>query len=90
MTSLWITLCKPFKLEVDNRWLSTGSETTKLKDVLGDPSFHTGSTHIHAGSEVVNPQSTALITVIRYIEGSSHPTITVSGKPLHIMSEAKP
>ncbi|GDX34057.1 hypothetical protein LBMAG16_08880 [Actinomycetes bacterium] len=75
MSALCVTMCKPCELSVDNSWLSTHGETTNLQDVINTPTVYTGTNRIYAGPKLVNPQSTALITVISYLYGSPHPTI---------------
>ena len=80
MSAVCVTMCKPCGLPVDNNLLSTNSETTNLQDVINTPTVYTGTNRIYAGPKIVNPQSTALITVISYLYGSPHPTITNSAK----------
>lgn len=75
MSALCVTMCKPCELSVDNSWLSTHGETTNLQDVINTPTVYTGTNRIYAGPKLVNPQSTALITVISYLYGSPHPII---------------
>ncbi|MFM2436869.1 MAG: hypothetical protein RL353_859, partial [Actinomycetota bacterium] len=70
MSAVCVTMCKPCELPVDNSWLSTNHETTNLQDVINTPTVYTGTNRIYAGSKIVNPQSTALITVISYLYGS--------------------
>ncbi len=82
-------MCKPCGLPVDNSWISTNSETTNLQDVINTPTVYTGTNRIYAEPKIVNPQSTALITVISYIEEFPHSITSVSAKQLHITSEAK-
>ena len=89
MSALCATVCKSSGLLGDNRRFSTEQETTKLQDVLTTHRVYTGSTPVYAGLEVVNPQSTALITVISYIDEFPHSITSVSAKQLHITSEAK-
>ena len=89
MSALCATVCKSSGLLGDNRRFSTEQETTKLQDVLTTHRVYTGSNPVYAGLEVANPQSTALITVISYIEEFPHSITSVSAKQLHITSEAK-
>jgi len=72
MSCLCTTLCKSDGLLVDNMGLSTGSQTTKLQDVPTANCLSTSAKPIYAGYEIVNPQSTGLITVISYIYGFPH------------------
>ena len=80
MSAVCVTMCKPCELPVDNSWLSTNRETTNLQDVINTPTVYTGTNRIYAGPKIVNPQSTALITVIGYLSGSPHLTIANSAK----------
>jgi len=72
MSGLCTTLCKPKVLLVENMGLSTGHQTTELQDVPTTNCLSTWAKPIYAGYEMVNPQSTGLITVISYIYGSPH------------------
>ena len=72
MSALCTTLCKSGDLPMENRGFSTGHQTTKLQDVPTTNCLSTWANRIYAGYEMVNPQSTGLITVIRYIYESSH------------------
>jgi len=72
MSALCITLCKSEDLLVENMELSTGHQTTKLQDVPTPNCLSTWPNRIYAGYEMVNPQSTGLITVISYIYEFPH------------------
>jgi hypothetical protein len=72
MISLCTTLCKSVGLLVENMGLSTGHQTTKLQDVPTTNCLSTRAKPIYAGYEMVNPQSTGLITVISYIYEFPH------------------
>ncbi len=72
MSGLCTTLCTPEALLVENMGLSTGRQTTKLQDVPTTNCLSTWAKPIYAGYEMVNPQSTGLITVISYIYGFPH------------------
>ena len=72
MSALCTTLWKSRGLPAENRWLSTSRQTTKLQDVPTTDCLSTWVNPIYAGYEMVNPQSTGLITVITYIYGFPH------------------
>ena len=57
---------------VYNTDLSTYQQTTWMQDVLGDQPVFTAKRHMLFGSNRVNPQSTGLITVIRFIYRFAH------------------
>ncbi len=80
MINLCTTLCKSVGLLVENMGLSTGHQTTKLQDVPTTNCLSTRAKPIYAGYEMVNPQSTGLITVISYIYGFPHSIVGNSGQ----------
>ena len=57
---------------VYNTGLSTYQQTTQMQDVTEAQTVVTANSHVLFGSNVVNPQSTGLITVIRFIYRFSH------------------
>ena len=63
---------KPTGVVVYNSGLSTYQQTTQVQDVLGGQPSVTGLSRMLFGLEVVNPQSTGLITVIRFIYRFAH------------------
>ena len=67
---------KPTGVVVYNSGLSTYQQTTQMQDVLGGQPSVTGLSRMLFGLEVVNPQSTGLITVINFL--SKHPQITMN------------
>ena len=67
MTGLWINMWGFPVVAVDNTGLSTYRQTTRLQDVLFARRLVTCPTRAIYGPNRVNPQSTALITVIRFI-----------------------
>ena len=52
--------------------LSTYQQTTRMQDVRGGQPVFTAKRHMLFGSNRVNPQSTGLITVIRFIYRFAH------------------
>ena len=72
MNRLCINMWKSVGDVVYNTGLSTYQQTTWVQDVLGGQSIATTKRHISFGSNRVNPQSTGLITVIRYIYRFAH------------------
>ena len=67
MTGLCINMLKSTGVAVDNTGLSTYQQTTRLQDVLRARRLVTAFTHTVYAPNRLNPQSTALITVIRFI-----------------------
>ncbi len=67
MKGLCINMLKPTGVAVDNTSLSTYQQTTRLQDVLRAWRLVTALTHTVYEPNRLNPQSTALITVIRFI-----------------------
>ena len=63
---------KPTGVVVYNTGLSTYQQTTQMQDVLGGQHVVTAASPMLFGLKVVNPQSTGLITVIRFIYRFSH------------------
>ena len=57
---------------VYNTGLSTCQQTTRVQDVTERQTVVTANSHVLFGSNVVNPQSTGLITVIRFIYRFAH------------------
>jgi hypothetical protein len=57
---------------VYNTGLSTYQQTTQMQDVTEVQTVVTANIHMLFGSNVVNPQSTGLITVIRFIYRFAH------------------
>jgi hypothetical protein len=72
MISMWINMWKPTGVVVYNSGLSTYQQTTQMQDVLGGQPSVTGLSRMLFGLKVVNPQSTGLITVIRFIYRFAH------------------
>lgn len=72
MISMWINMWKPTGVVVYNSGLSNYQQTTQVQDVLGGQPSVTGLSRMLFGLEVVNPQSTGLITVIRFIYRFAH------------------
>ena len=72
MISTWINMWKPTGVVVYNSGLSTYQQTTQMQDVLGGQPSVTGLSRMLFGLKVVNPQSTGLITVIRFIYRFAH------------------
>lgn len=72
MNTLCTTLGISQVVLVDNSGLSTGRQTTQLQDVPTTHCLSTWPDRIYAGDRLVNPQSTGLITVIRYIYELPH------------------
>ena len=57
---------------VYNTGLSTCQQTTQMQDVTEKQTVVTAISHVLFGLNVVNPQSTGLITVIRFIYRFAH------------------
>ena len=72
MISMWINMWKPTGVVVYNTGLSTYQQTTQMQDVTEAQTVVTANSHVLFGSNVVNPQSTGLITVIRFIYKFAH------------------
>jgi hypothetical protein len=72
MINMWINMWKPTGVVVYNSGLSTYQQTTQVQDVLGGQPSVTGLSRMLFGLKVVNPQSTGLITVIRFIYRFAH------------------
>lgn len=72
MSSLCITMWKSPRIVVHNTGLSTYQQTTRVQDVPMVHFLTTGKTVISIGFQGVNPQSTGLITVIRFIYKLTH------------------
>ena len=72
MINMWINRWKPTGIVVYNTGLSTYQQTTQMQDVLGGQPSVTGLSRMLFGLKVVNPQSTGLITVIRFIYRFAH------------------
>ena len=72
MISMWINMWKPMGVVVYNTGLSTYQQTTQMQDVTEGQTVVTANSHVLFGSNVVNPQSTGLITVIRFIYRFAH------------------
>ena len=72
MINMWINRWKPTGIVVYNTGLSTYQQTTQMQDVLGGQPSVTGLSLMLFGLKVVNPQSTGLITVIRFIYRFAH------------------
>ena len=72
MISTWINMWKPTGVVVYNSGLSNYQQTTQVQDVLGGQPSVTGLSRMLFGLKVVNPQSTGLITVIRFIYRFAH------------------
>ena len=72
MIGMWINMWKPTGVVVYNTGLSTYQQTTQMQDVLGGQPVVTATNHMLFGLKIVNPQSTGLITVIRFIYRFSH------------------
>ena len=62
----------PTGVVVYNTGLSTYQQTTQMQDVFGSQSAITATSLMLFGLNVVNPQSTGLITVIRFIYRFAH------------------
>ena len=63
---------KPTGVVVYNSGLSNYKQTTQVQDVFGGQHSVTGLSRMLFGLKVVNPQSTGLITVIRFIYRFAH------------------
>ena len=72
MINIWINRWKPTGVVVYNSGLSTYQQTTQVQDVLGGQPSVTGLSRMLFWLKVVNPQSTGLITVIRFIYRFAH------------------
>ena len=72
MNRVWINMWKSTGFVVYNTGLSTYQQTTQMQDVLGGQPSVTGLSRMLFGLKVVNPQSTGLITVIRFIYRFAH------------------
>lgn len=72
MTRLCINMWTTAGGVVYNTGLSTYQQTTLMQDVLGGQLVATAKCHMLFGSNWVNPQSTGLITVIRFISRFAH------------------
>jgi hypothetical protein len=72
MINMWINMWKPTGVVVYNTGLSTYQQTTQMQDVLGGQPVVTATNPMLFGLKVVNPQSTGLITVIRFIYRFAH------------------
>ena len=72
MTTLCTTLWKTSGVGVHNSQLYTEAQTTQTQDVPDMRRNHTARFVDLFGSNGVNPQSTGLITVIRFIYRFSH------------------
>ena len=72
MTCLCINMWTTAGGVVYNTGLSTYQQTTQVQDVLGGQPVVTARRHMLFGSNGVNPQSTGLITVIRFISRFAH------------------
>ncbi len=72
MTRLCINLWTTTGDTVYNTGLSTYQQTTLMQDVLGGQPVVTVRHHIWIDPNRVNPQSTGLITVIRFIYRFAH------------------
>jgi hypothetical protein len=69
---MWINMWKPARVVVYNTGLSTYQQTTKMQDVSGGQIVVTVVNRVFSGLNRVNPQSTGLITVIRFIYRFAH------------------
>ena len=67
-TNVWTTAGNA----VYNTGLSTYQQTTWMQDVFGSQPVLTAKRHTLFSSNGVNPQSTGLITVIRFISRFAH------------------
>ena len=72
MTTLCTTLWKTSGVGVHNSKLYTEAQTTQTQDVPDMRRSHTARFVDLFGSNRVNPQSTGLITVIRFIYRFAH------------------
>ena len=72
MNRLWINMWKSLGFVVHNTGLSTYQQTTQMQDVLGGQPVVTATSRMLFGLKAVNPQSTGLITVIRFIYRFAH------------------
>ena len=72
MNRVWINMWEPTGVVVYNSGLSNYQQTTQVQDVLGGQPSVTGLSLMLFGLKVVNPQSTGLITVIRFIYRFAH------------------
>lgn len=72
MIGMWINMWKPSGVVVYNTGLSTYQQTTQMQDVLDGQPVVTAASHMLSGLNDVNPQSTGLITVIRFIYRFAH------------------
>jgi hypothetical protein len=72
MNRLWINMWKSLGFVVHNTGLSTYQQTTQVQDVTGGQNIVTANCHVLFGSNIANPQSTGLITVIRFIYRFAH------------------
>ncbi len=74
MTGLCINMWTFAGCAVNNTGLSTYRQTTWLQDVFRARQLVTAPTHAKYKPNGLNPQSTALINVIRFIYGSAQIT----------------
>jgi uncharacterized membrane protein len=72
MNRVWINMWKSSGFIVYKTGLSTYQQTTQMQDVLGGQPVVTATSRMLFGLKVVNPQSTGLITVIRFIYRFAH------------------
>jgi len=72
MIGMWINMWMPTGVVVYNTGLSTYQQTTQMQDVFGSQPAITATSPMLFGLNVVNPQSTGLITVIRFIYRFAH------------------
>ena len=72
MIDMWINMWKPTGVVVHNTGLSTYQQTTRMQDVVDGQSVVTATNRMLFGLKAVNPQSTGLITVIRFIYRFAH------------------
>ncbi len=72
MIDMWINMWKPTGVVVYNTGLSTYQQTTRMQDVVDGQSVVTATNRMLFGLKAVNPQSTGLITVIRFIYRFAH------------------
>ena len=72
MNRLWINMWRSSGFVVYNTGLSTCQQTTRVQDVTERQTVVTANSHVLFGLNVVNPQSTGLITVIRFIYRFAH------------------
>jgi hypothetical protein len=69
---MWINMWISAGVVVHNTGLSTYQQTTQMQDVLGGQPVVTTPGLMFFGLKAVNPQSTGLITVIRFIYRFAH------------------